>query len=203
MAERRGYEVRPALTRWLKPYIDKGWVVTAFKIVREPSAPAETAVGATAVRMSFTTDTPFFPYSEPDDMREAKGNRLLRVYFIGDQKMTGKTGANAVWPGKTAWAGKPTAESWKATLPHLKLPGFRPMKDAWLTEFEDSSSPRVGESDLTFSPADDQTPVHRPDHISFVARTDTEAGPTFAALGVVVACLYLCRFFSVRANRRA
>ena len=91
----RGYELRPALTRWLKFYVDKGWVVTAFKIARDPAAPADMAIGTSAVRMSFTSDAPIFPYREPDDMRAAKTKRLLRVFFLGDRKMAGELGEGA------------------------------------------------------------------------------------------------------------
>lgn len=192
----RGYEVRPALARWLKPYVDKGWVVTAFKIANDPGAAGSataTAVGSAAVRMSFNTDTPYFPYREPDDMRDAKARRLLRVYAIADTKMSGSLGVGAAWEGNVAWAGKPGADGWKGVAPLLKIPGYQPAEGAWLTEFEDASSPRKGDADMTFAPAGDEVPVRRPDRIVYAARTDAGAAVPFAALAAVVACLYLSR----------
>jgi hypothetical protein len=57
------YESGPELAEWLKPYIDQAWIITAFKIAN--SQPAAATLGSTAVRMSFHTDRPFFPYREP------------------------------------------------------------------------------------------------------------------------------------------
>ncbi|AMV27261.1 hypothetical protein VT84_22860 [Gemmata sp. SH-PL17] len=198
----RGYEVRPALARWLKPYLDKGWVVTAFKIAGASSTGASTAVGSAAVRMSFTTEAPFFPYSEPDDMREAKTRRLFRVYAIANQKMAGVLGTKELWAGNTVWAGKPGANGWKGVGTHLKIPGWAPNEGTWLTEFEDGSSPRKGGSDLTFIPAADQTSVERPTRIVYAARTDTGAAPAFAVLAGAAMCLFVSRFLVALVNRR-
>ncbi len=195
-----GYEVRPALTKWLKPYIEKGWVVTAFKVGRDPSAGATSPIGSTAVRMSFTTDTPFFPYHEPEDMRDAKTPRLLRVFFLAAQKMDGKL-SGAEWPGRVVWADKPAAEL-KGVQPLLKIPGYAPGGGTWLTEFEDRASPRPGTSDLTFVPHADQSPVGRPERIVYAARGDVGAAPAFAAIAFVAAALFLSRFLAALVNRR-
>ena len=66
----RGYAVRPDLTEWLTPYIDRNWMITAFKIagqssVASPSPGTHLSVKASAVRLTFKTDRPFFPYREP------------------------------------------------------------------------------------------------------------------------------------------
>ena len=184
------YESRPALMRWLKPYVEKGWIVTAFKIARDPSTPASAAIGTSAVRMSFTTETPFFPYREPDDMRGAKSPRLLRVFFLGDKKMTGNLGSTE-WPGKVVWAGKFHAEQAKAIAPLLKVPGFALDENTWLTEFEDPSSPRPGESDVTFVAHPDQTPVARPTRIMYTQRPDAAGKAGFAVFAVGIVAVYL------------
>lgn len=194
----RGYEVRPALTRWLKPYLEKKWVVTAFKIATGPDATASQAVGSAAVRMSFAAETPFFPYSEPDDMRAAKTPRLLRVFCIADQKMSGTVGG-AAWDGRTVWAGRPGAEGWKAAAAQLNVPGWQPTETTWLTEFEDRSSPRAGDADLEFRPAGDEAPVQRPPHVIYAARPDAGAKPALALLGAAVVGVYLARFLGRRA----
>jgi hypothetical protein len=184
------YESRPALTRWLAPYVEKGWIVTAFKVVRDPGAPAGAAVGTSAVRMSFTADAPFFPYREPDDMRDAKTPRVLRVYFLGDRKMTGTVGKDP-WPGAVAWAGKLPAEAVRVLTPVLTLPGFKLDQATWLTEFEDHSSPRPGTADVTFGPHPYQTPVERPARIVYALRTDPAGRAGFAALVAGVLGVYL------------
>ena len=62
------YESGAELNDWLKPYIEQGWIITAFKISK--SQPTVATVGSTAVRMSFHTDRPFFPYREPPPKTE-------------------------------------------------------------------------------------------------------------------------------------
>ena len=57
------YQSGPELVHWLIPYIDRSWIITAFKIAK--AQPQTAQVGSTAVRMSFQTDQPFFPYREP------------------------------------------------------------------------------------------------------------------------------------------
>jgi hypothetical protein len=185
-----GYESRPALTRWLKPYVDAGWIVTAFKIARAPDTSAGAAIGSAAVRMSFTTDAPFFPYSEPDDMREAKTKRLLRVFFLGDKKMVGKRG-DADWPAKIIWAGQLPAEGAKAVAPLLRIPGYQPGENTWLTEFEDSSSPRTGDLDVTFAVNPNQEPITRPNRIVYAARTDNPGRVGFTILAASIVGVYL------------
>ena len=60
---RHEYQSSPELVDWLQPYIDRSWIITAVKIAKsQPKAPG---VGSNAVRMSFQTDQPFFPYREP------------------------------------------------------------------------------------------------------------------------------------------
>ena len=147
--------------------------------------------GTAAVRMTFKTDAPIFPYREPSDRHDAKTKRLLRVFVLSDLKMAGKLDGGAEWPGKAAWAGKLTAEQSKALAPLLKIPGYTPGEGSWLTEFEDPASPRPGQSDLTFAPAADQTPVERPTRIIYVARSDAGGRVGFAALALGVAGVYL------------
>lgn len=194
------YEARPALMRWVKPYVDKGWVITAFKIARDKDASTGLAVGSAAVRMSFKTDAPFFPYSEPDDLKDAKTRRLLRVFFLGDRKMLGVRG-DADWETKIAWAGKLAAEGAKALAPLLKIPGYEPTEDTWLTEFEDHASPRPGGLDVTFKQNPDQNPVERPARIVYTARSDPAGRAGFALFVAAVAGVYLLQRLAPRRTR--
>src|SRR5262249_10244808 len=100
-----GYEFSPELKEWVKPYIAKNWVVSTFKIAREE--PKTQPAGGTgrasdkiahtqpgtlstsAVRMTFHTDQPYFPYREPKMKREGSGWRLLRVYFVAEGRVKG------------------------------------------------------------------------------------------------------------------
>lgn len=186
---RNQYAVRPELAEWIAQYARDKWVITAFKIAGEPptggatgpapgttgrgdsGAPKGTALKASAVRMSFKTDRPFFPYREPADQRDARAQevkRLLRVYVAAKQRMAGKIGNATAWPGTTVWANAITAPERDGALGKAKLPTAT-APDAWyLTEFEDRSTPRPGTDEVYFEPSPDQSPVARRPNIEVV-----------------------------------
>jgi hypothetical protein len=112
--------------------------------------------------MTFPADRPFFPYSEPEDQRgRAGGPRLLRVFFLGDQKMAGALSDGTRWPGEVVWANALGAAARSNVLSKLDLgPGEVP-GGAWLTVFEDRASPRPGTGDLHFSASPDPSTVER------------------------------------------
>jgi hypothetical protein len=150
--------------------------------------------------MSFTTDAPFFPYSEPDDMRDAKTKRLLRVFFLGDKKVRGARG-EAEW-AKIAWAGPLPAESAKALAPHLKIADYTPSENTWLTEFEDDSSPRTGDRDVMFSVNPNQEPVTRPNRIVYTSRLDNAGRAGFVIFAAGILGMYLLLRFRSSPKRR-
>jgi hypothetical protein len=135
------------------------WKLTAFKIAPEH---AGQAVETAAVRMSFAAARPFFPYREPSDQREnlpaseTTRARLLRVFFIGTERVEGAIGPDrAPWPGHPLWSD------------HLDMKGvgglpFPVPEGAWLTMFEDRASPRPGTDDLFFTAAAVHTPLQPP-----------------------------------------
>jgi hypothetical protein len=164
--KKRGYEFGPTLVAWLEPYIANDWVMTAFRIAGGKGGPAGSGprgVGGVPVRMSFKTDRPFYPYREPVEEKPAPGyqQRFLRVYFVGASRFEGNLGTGSgAWPGTTVWADKLTAGQAKILTTRAKLPG--PVPDsAWLTEFEDHSSPRPGTDEVYFKAAADQSAVAR------------------------------------------
>jgi hypothetical protein len=148
-----GYDDRPALQAWLRPYVESHWKITAFKIVA-----GEQAVETDAIRMTFSTDKPVYPYREPADQREnlpanaVLQSRLLRVFFLGTERVRGSVGSGP-FLGKTVWSGLPKSK--------VELPFSAPARP-WLTVFEDSSSPRPGTDDLFFAKAPDQADVRPP-----------------------------------------
>jgi hypothetical protein len=163
------YAVRPDLADWLVPYVRDRWVITAFKIAGQPTEktrPTEgIALNASAVRMSFKTDRPFFPYREPADQRDERAKnvpRLLRVYVAAKQRMSGKFGTGSTaWVGKTVWANAVTELEHTSLLGKAKLPAETAAGGWWLTEFEDRSSPRRGTEEVYFEPAADKSIVAR------------------------------------------
>jgi hypothetical protein len=161
---KHGYASTPSLTEWLAPYVAGRWKITAFKIAKDASY---REIGTSAVRMSFTTDRPFFPYREPADQRDAKvaqgGDRLLRVFLLSSSRMDGALGENSsgAWPGKTVWADRipeVDRERFNNLLPH----DSQAPQNMWLTVFEDKSSPRPGTDEIYFAPSKQEEAVQLP-----------------------------------------
>jgi hypothetical protein len=84
-----GFDSRPELTEWSRPYVDKGWMITAFKYAADAAT-----IDVSAVRMSFETDTPIFPYRVPTDQidEEARRRNTLRAFVIGPGRAAGTLG---------------------------------------------------------------------------------------------------------------
>jgi hypothetical protein len=143
-----GYDARPEITDWVRPYVAARWKVTGFKYA---GAPAE-GVRTGAVRMTFKTDRPLFPYRVPSDNRTANG--LLRVYFVGPERVAGMLGA-AEWHGvpKFSNAVPRALEALGGAVPADELP-----KGTWLSVFEDHRWP-ASSDDLYFQPSADKTPI--------------------------------------------
>jgi hypothetical protein len=178
-----GYDERASLREWLEPYVARKWFVTAFRIadpdlddggqgaqaaaVRAPEVTPPHGLGGGTVRMTFTTERPFFPYREPRDQREGATttmapSRALRVFFVGPSRAEAKIGDGTTpFPGKVSWAGPLDLAT--AALPVAAPPG------AWLTAFEDDASPRPGVDELWLAPSKEvglvrpaPVVVHRP-----------------------------------------
>jgi hypothetical protein len=160
------YPASPELTAWLEPYVAQQWKITAFKYAKQNESEAK--LPSAAVRLTFRTDKPVYPYREPVPAEDGQPkppppSRLLRVYFVGPTRVQGELGDDAKpWPAKTAWAGKLQSFHIENLAPKLKLEDMANKKTWWLTEFEDESSPRPGAHDLYFSPAEKQEAVERP-----------------------------------------
>ena len=73
-----GYATTPDLEQWLDVYIRQRWKITAFKIDKTQ---AETDAQTQAVKMSFTTDRPFFPiasrYRNERQQHRPRSSRFL------------------------------------------------------------------------------------------------------------------------------
>lgn len=139
----RGFASSPALSQWLKPYVEKRWKLTAFKIAKDPAAKRK--VATSAVMMSFDAEEPFYPYREPEDQRskEASGAaRTLRVFLLSSEPMKGAL-AGAPWNSELRFRSK------GAALP-AELDKLAP--GAWLHAWIDRSSPRPGVDDVFFAP---------------------------------------------------
>ena len=161
-----GYEARPELVEWFRWYTEHDWVITAFKLSKDGSL-ANQLTGRT-VRLTFPTDTPFYPYREPADMRKdaGAGQRLLRVFLLADQRYDGTLGNEAAWPGRPVWSNANPDDTTRGVLAGLGLGAKAKDEQAakkWhLTEFEDRSFPRPGTDEVYFRVATDQGPLEKP-----------------------------------------
>lgn len=174
--EEKKYPFPPRLAEWVAPYLKGDFAITAFKITpKDPKKPdsAGEGVGTRAVRMSFATDKPYFPYREPKEDGEGKAgglkNRLLRIYFLSKARKVGQLQKPGDW-GRTAWAGKISVEKRQELDNLINLPEGTAPEALWLTEFEDENLVREGDDDLFFLASENQQPVVRRPHIRYVGR---------------------------------
>ena len=144
-----GYDARPALREWIAPYVAERWIVTAFRFAGQERG----RVGTDAIRMSFETDRPLFPYRVPKDLLapEGKGSSL-RVFYVGPGRGAGALGqARAPWSaGEVKYASAFPTTAPMAALLEGALPAGDLAPGAWLTAFEDATWPS-GTEDLWFS----------------------------------------------------
>jgi hypothetical protein len=171
------YEWTREDAKWLQPYIDGKWTITAFKLIK-PESPIAARVNSIdgkspmvtrALRMSFASDKPFYPYSEPDSKQKATGaspyGRALRVAMLSNQRMRGEIPGYWGWPGRLLFAGSPTPAAdlpWKIAdwLSLAKLDGQLSIPST-LTYWLDESNPRPGRADISYTPDPDQSTYRR------------------------------------------
>lgn len=163
-----GYSYPPDVKAWAQPYIDAGWMITALKIstVANDRRGSSRDVTAKALRISFKTDQPLFPYREGKPHfgpGESVGSaRLLRMYFVGDARYQGALDPGITWTGRTVWAGPLSSEAQRQLTSALQLaPETTPQK-WYLTEFQDPWPYPGAPSDLHFARAPKQKKVRRP-----------------------------------------
>jgi hypothetical protein len=159
-----GYTATPELKSWLEPYIVGKWKITAFKLIkRDDDAPI---LITRAIRLSFHTDRPFYPYSEPSDRQLAAsaspGGRALTVAILSENRMAGVLANNSRWPAKLQYAGDsagstPSREVSNKWLQYAGLSETNGPIPNKLTSFVDESNPRPGTADLYFTPDPVQT----------------------------------------------
>ena len=152
-----GYAVDGSLRSWLAVYIDQGWVISAFRVAKEQGDDVGVETGTVA--MTFTTDSPFFPYREPQRPAPEGGHphRMLRVFVLSDGPVDGAIGDDSVpWPGRVRFSDR--AES-RANALADHLPHDTLARATHLTIFEDESSPRPGHDELFFTASERAQPI--------------------------------------------
>ncbi len=148
-----GYSFSPEVADWAHPYVAGGWMMVALKVAKPAAGEATTGLRAAALRLSFQTERPLFPYREPESALAAKRlgapDRLLRIYFIGDGRYRATEGRDA-WSGRVVWSGDITS-SRAGLLADLRLPSDTGPSRWWLTEFEDRWPYERASGDVFFS----------------------------------------------------
>ncbi len=185
-----GYHFSPQVETWAAPYIRDGWMLTALRIVKHSESRSAAAVHSSALRITFRTERPLFPYREPESDEASKkvgaASRLLRLYFISDARYDGGLdGANS-WSGKAVWSNAVAPVDKEALLRHLKLPATSGPAKWWLTEFEDRWPYRVAPGDLYFARSGLQKPIARGAFAAQGPGMDLSLPLGFAAAGLVL-----------------
>ncbi len=208
-----GYAIDPAAEAWLQPYIADKWKITAFKLARQAQDAGTDFIRSKAIRMSFPTERPFFPYSEPGDTAASGAaqpvgtERHLNVAILSQVRMTGALKGGQPWPGELLFAGSSTpplhvsdSDSGQIRPPPgqwLTLAGLDSAKDKpelppWLTCFQDNSNPRPGTADLYFTPSVDASPMQRTEVDPFLPKDyRTDWSHPLSNLGVVLIFLLI------------
>jgi hypothetical protein len=160
-----GFAYSPDMEEWAKPYIAAGWKFTALKLAKNEKNKDEKSLSQAALRISFKTDRPLFPYREPDPSKFANDlgarDRMLRIYFIADCRYAGELTQDHPWTGKVVWSNRVSTEDRHKTLELLKLPDETGPAKWWLTEFEDHWPYQKAPADLYFRPDRKQTTMKR------------------------------------------
>jgi hypothetical protein len=160
-----GFAMRDALKRWLAIYVAKSWMITAFRYTR-PELASNAPVpldhlSASAVRLSFQTDAPVYPYLEPDDTADVPG-RELHLFVASTHRMDGTLtdDGDKPWDATTFFAGHVDGvEELAANLPGVDLP-----PRLWIDEQTDRATHRAA-SDLVFRQAPADVETHRPPEV--------------------------------------
>lgn len=137
---KHGFVTRPALKAWLENYIQRGFVFSAFRYAAD-----ERIVTTKAVRISFTTPTPVYPYLEPADAMSR--GKALRVWLVAPERRAWVDEKSAPLPPREL------ASTTKLTVP-ASLAALAPASK-WVTLFVDERHRRPA-GDVRFEAAADQ-----------------------------------------------
>ncbi len=78
--KKNNFDRDPQFELWAKPYIDRGWVFTAFKLL-----PQNGAAELEPIRMTFDALEPFYPYREGPASNLDGIDREFTLYFLAKE----------------------------------------------------------------------------------------------------------------------
>jgi hypothetical protein len=163
---KNGYRTTPAVEAWIKSYAARHWKINAFRLIKAQEN-GDGTLTTPPLRLTFHTDAPYYPYSEPADRQlpnaASPGGRILTVAILSDERMAGKLADGYEWPGQLRYAGPSSAQNSgdDSAAKWLQAAGLADGPSAMtlparLTTFVDDANPRHGTADLYFSPATNQ-----------------------------------------------
>jgi hypothetical protein len=183
-----GYPHSPETAAWAASYLGSDWHFTAMKVAK--SEDAQQTLAASALRITFRTTRPLFPYREPDSAAASRQlgatSRLLRIYFISDARYRAALDGGGPWTGKAVWSDDITAHRARI-LRELNLPASTAPAKWILTEFEDRWPYAKATGDLYFSKDSTQSRLDTRSTASVPPRDATLLG------GVIFLCLWRFR----------
>jgi len=152
-----GFAYSPEVEAWAKPYIDQKWKFTALKIAPKEEGAKEAGVATPALRMSFKTERPLFPYRESATNGAEKTinpqGRLLRIYFIAETQYFGKFENNEQWKASVPYSQDIGDAQRKELLELLKLPANTGPAKFHVTKYDHLWPYNSAPSDLWFEKA--------------------------------------------------
>jgi len=150
--KKNGYASRPALTAWLDGYAKKNWIFTAFKFTGDAEDHTKNAeIDSEAIRLSFKTDRPHYPYSRPGDAWQAGVRQPMKVYFISSGPIAARyEGTNKDWEADETFTGDIREDAAQEIAQQLNLNRDDLPKHPVVTAFDNSKSSGLYSTDLYF-----------------------------------------------------
>ena len=135
------------MNEWLGYYTKKGWVFAALKYVATP----ETTTHTKAVRISFKTDEPHYPYKMPSDAFKPGWVRPLKLYFVADSRIKARLAdGGSQWTGREVWSGELPKGHYADLAEELALQPSDLPANATVTIFENREDESKYDEDLVF-----------------------------------------------------
>lgn len=142
-----GFVSRPSMITWLNYYAQKKWVFTAFKFMKKTPTGAWTQ----AIRLSFKTDMPRYPYKMPKDTWPSGWRRPLNVYFVAPSAIRAKyIDSGRSWEANIRWTGLLQPVVRDDFVKSLGLKNSNIPNDATVTVFENQVNHNGYDMDLAF-----------------------------------------------------
>lgn len=143
-----GYSSRPAMTEWLDHYAKMDWHFAALKLTKGKS---KEELKTKAVRVTFSTDVPFYPYKMPSDTWPQGHFRPLKLYFVANGVARAQyRGSSKNWEADVNGSRRLDPDSIQRLAYSLKLEEGDIPKGASVTVFQNGADATDYSQDLYF-----------------------------------------------------